>query len=187
MNTKQKIGITAAAGIIGVGSLIGIAYAQADPTDSQSPSASSSSSAGLGNQHHRGGQEGRGMMMQGNMAAKLAEKLGLDQTRVADAIEAAQDATRPTDRDAGTRLTEAQREAVHEAFVQELASQLGSDQATVSKALDEIRAEADTQRKADLQTRLDKAVSDGKLTKAEADAVLKAAEAGIIGFGGGRR
>jgi hypothetical protein len=37
----------------------------------------------------------------------------------------------------------------------------------------------------DLKTRLDKAVEEGKLTRAEADAVLKAVEAGVLGPQGG--
>lgn len=184
MKTSQKIGIGAAAGIVGIGSLLGVAFAQADPTDG--PSSSSSSSAG----QHQWGRHHRGMdmgMIGDALANRLADKLGMDQATVADAIQAAREATRPADQGKGNQPTDADRAAHHEAFVQELASQLGKDQTTVSNALDEIRGDFQTQRKSNLQTRLDEAVSSGQLTQAEADAVMKATEAGVIGFGRGQR
>jgi len=49
---------------------------------------------------------------------------------------------------------------------------------------EEEREHAQEERAAALKTRLDKAVTDGKLTQAEADAVTKAVEAGVIGGGG---
>ncbi len=69
----------------------------------------------------------------------------------------------------------------------QLAEKLGVDQAKVTTMLEEIRASHEADHKAQFTTRLDQAVTDGKLTRAEADAVLKAAEAGVIGMGGGPR
>ena len=43
---------------------------------------------------------------------------------------------------------------------------------------------AQAEKAAALQTRLDQAVTDGKLTQAEADAVTKAVQNGVIGGGG---
>jgi hypothetical protein len=69
-----------------------------------------------------------------------------------------------------------------------LAKELGVDQAKVQAALDKIRAEQQAQAKADrlaaLKQRLDQAVTDGKLTRAEADAIYKAAENGVLPEGG---
>ena len=64
-----------------------------------------------------------------------------------------------------------------------LAQALGLDESTVTTAIQEVRAEAN-------KKILDQAVSEGKLTQAEADAVAKAATAGIAevhGAGSGPR
>lgn len=50
-------------------------------------------------------------------------------------------------------------------------------------ALEELRTEAQKNRAAALKPRLDQAVADGTLTQAEADAVTKAVEQGVIGGG----
>jgi len=84
----------------------------------------------------------------------------------------------------------------HQQLASALAKELGVDEAKVSDALEKLREEKKADRpertpdkaRTDLKTRLDAAVKEGKLTQAEADAVLKAAEAGIIGghgFGNG--
>jgi hypothetical protein len=65
-----------------------------------------------------------------------------------------------------------------------LASALGIDEAKVTAALDELRTAEPAEHAAALKTRLDKAVTDGKLTQAEADAVTKAVANGVIGGGG---
>ena len=65
-----------------------------------------------------------------------------------------------------------------------LAKELGIDQAKVQAALEKVQAEQQAQAKADrlaaLKQRLDQAVKDGKLTQAEADAIYKAAENGVL-------
>jgi len=85
----------------------------------------------------------------------------------------------------------------HQQLASALAKELGVDESKVSDALDKLREQkkADNPQREgaregarqDLKTRLDTAVKEGKLTQAEADAVLKAAEAGILGPGGGHR
>ncbi len=82
-----------------------------------------------------------------------------------------------------------------------LAKELGVDEAKVADALEKVREEqkqnapdrgqkpTQTDRTAALKERLAKAVSEGKLTQAEADAVVKAYEAGVLGgfgHGGGK-
>ncbi|HCT79951.1 MAG TPA: hypothetical protein DGG94_06460 [Micromonosporaceae bacterium] len=76
-----------------------------------------------------------------------------------------------------------------------LAKELGLDQAKVAEALkkvqEQLRAEAEANRDKNqpearanhleqLKTRLAEAVKAGKLTQAEADAIVKAAEAGVL-------
>jgi hypothetical protein len=89
---------------------------------------------------------------------------------------------------------EDRRAAQRDAYAEALAKELGIDKEKVSVALDKVDADRQAQFKAErlaaLKTRLDAAVKDGKLTQAEADAILKAAENGALGegpggFGGG--
>jgi DNA-binding MarR family transcriptional regulator len=115
-------------------------------------------------------------------AAALASKLGVDQSKVTDALKAFRDANKPTTPPAeGTRPDPA---AMQAELAKSLAASLGIDEAEVTAALDELRTAEQAERAAALKTRLDKAVTDGKLTQAEADAVTKAVQAGVIGGGG---
>jgi hypothetical protein len=78
-----------------------------------------------------------------------------------------------------------------------LATELGIDKEKVAAALAKIQAEREANRPAhdgqnpprdrgaDLESRMATAVTEGKLTQAEADAILKAAEAGVLGPAGG--
>lgn len=74
-----------------------------------------------------------------------------------------------------------------------LATELGIDKAKVAAALQKVQAaqqsKAQAGRTAELKTRLDAAVTAGKLTKEQAAAILKAAESGVLmgpgGHGGG--
>jgi hypothetical protein len=80
-------------------------------------------------------------------------------------------------------------------FASSLAKELGVDEAKVTAALEKLRSEKagdkagdkapDRGERQDLKTRLDAAVKEGKLTQAEADAVLKAVESGVLWSGGG--
>jgi DNA-binding transcriptional regulator YdaS (Cro superfamily) len=125
-----------------------------------------------------GGRGGHGMVQ----ASALAAKLGVDETKVSDALKAFRDANKPTTPPAdGQKPDPATRDA---ALAKALADSLGIDEAKVTQALEELRTEAQAERAAGLKTRLDQAVTDGKLTQAEADAVTKAVQNGIIGGGG---
>jgi hypothetical protein len=69
-----------------------------------------------------------------------------------------------------------------------LATELGIDKAKVAAALEKVRSaqqdKAKGERTAQLKTRLDEAVKAGTLTQAQANAILKAAEAGVLPQGG---
>lgn len=90
-----------------------------------------------------------------------------------------------------TKPDRAAREAARkDALATALAKELGIDKAKVAAALDKVQADQQAQVKADrtaqLKTHLDAAVAAGKLTREQADAILKAAEAGVLpdGLGG---
>jgi hypothetical protein len=84
---------------------------------------------------------------------------------------------------------EAVREQRQQELAAALATELGIDKAKVAAALEKVeaarQAEAKADRIADLKTRLDAAVQEGKLTAEESAAILKAAEAGVFPHGGG--
>jgi hypothetical protein len=84
----------------------------------------------------------------------------------------------------------ADRAARQDELAAALATELGIDKAKVAAALEKVQAdrEADAKadRLADLKTRLDAAVKEGKLTAEQSAAILKAAEAGVLPQGGGR-
>jgi len=74
------------------------------------------------------------------------------------------------------------------ALAEALAKELGIDQDKVEAALEKVEtdlaAQAKTERQERLKTELDQAVKDGKLTREQADAILKAAEEGVLPGGG---
>lgn len=183
MKTLPKVGLAVAAGALAIGGIAGASLAQADPTPSPTPSGTAT--GGTGTTEDKPGRHGENRGDRNDrLATALAEKLGLDEAKVADAVEAAHTAAEAADDDTTGSDDRAAEQA---AFVTALAKELGVTEEAVTKAMDEIRADADATKKADLASRLDQAVTDGTLTRAEADAVLKAAEAGVIGYGGRRR
>lgn len=183
-NKKLTLGLSAAgvALVAGLG-VSGAAYA-ATTTPTPTPSASASVDSPTDGQ--RGGPGGHGKRGggMGVQAAALATKLGVDEAKVTEALQAFRDANKPDaasgDKAAGTRPD---RSAMEAALAASLAQSLGIDEAKVTAALEELRAEAQTERAAALKTRLDKAVADGTLTQAEADGAAKAVEKGVIGGG----
>jgi len=115
----------------------------------------------------------------GASASELAATLGVDETTVGEALEAIAQEQRASGEKPSTDPT-ARRAALAKA----LATKLGIDEAKVSAALEAVEADHQAAREAALKTRLAEAVKAGKLTQAEADAVLKAAQQGVIGYGG---
>jgi hypothetical protein len=96
--------------------------------------------------------------------------------KVRTALQEYREANRPsTPPDPGTKP--ARDDA---ALAKALASKLGVDEAKVTSALAEIRSARDAERAKAVTDRLAAAVKAGTLTQAEADAVKKAADAGIV-------
>lgn len=190
---KKAAGVSAVAvaAVLGLG-IANIAQADDSTTSTPSPTSTSSTDAnrggGGGMGHGKGGMMGRGAKAE-ELAADLATKLGVDQAEVEDALDAVRDDVKAA-RKAGGKLTDADRDAMRQTFADALAKELGVDAAKVTDALDAVQQERQAERfaehEAELKERLADAVTDGKLTQAEADAVLKAAKAGVIGMGGGR-
>jgi len=111
----------------------------------------------------------------------LASKLGVSQDQVASALDEFWDENRPSAQpNPDQRPDPAERDA---ALAKALATKLDIDVAKVKVALDEIRAERQAERAAALKDELDAAVQAGTLSQAEADAVLKAVEKGVIHAG----
>ncbi len=177
MAPSKRTAIAVAAGAVAVAAGLGVAgIASADPTPtpgSTPTSGQTSGPDGRGWGHHRGPR-------MADLAGKLAEKLGVEESKVADALRGFRQQNRPMPQDPADRPDPAERDA---ALAKYLAGELKIDEAKVTAALADLRTERNAERAAALKSRLDQAVKDGTLTQAEADAVTKAVEKGVIGGG----
>ena len=179
---------SAAAGALALGVGVGLAgFASADPTTTPSPNPSASAPADPGRGGGPGGHRGGRGFGGADLAEQLAERLDVTEAEVTRALQEIRDADRPAKPStapsadpsaAPTRPDPTAREA---ALAKALAEKLGVDETKVTKAFAEIRAARQADRAAELKTKLDAAVADGTLTRAEADAVTKAVEKGVIG------
>ena len=139
---KMTLGLSAAALALGAG--IGVAgMASATTTPAPAPSASSSASAdgststmpggGMGKHGGRGGERGIAQ------ASALAEKLGVEEAKVTEALQAFREANKPAGPPAeGEKPDAATREA---ALAKSLAESLGIEESKVTAALEELRSE----------------------------------------------
>lgn len=180
LSRKKNItlGISATALALGLGlGVTGMASATTTPT----PTPSTSSSAATDNPDNNGMRGGHGGD-RGQLAADLATKLGVDQAKVTAALRTFRDANKAATKQAGG--TEPDHAAMDAAMAKSLATTLGIDDAKVTTALTDIHGAEQATRAAALKTKLDKSVNGGTLTQAEADAVTKAVEKGVIGGGG---
>ena len=182
--TKIALGLGAAAVALGAGlGVAGMASATTTPSPPPTPSSRAPGHRPVDGYGMRGGRHGHGGAELGGRAKELAAKLGVDEAKVADALKAFREANKPatppaTPPAAGQKPDPAARE---KALAASLAKSLGIDEAKVTAALAELRTAEQAKHAAALKPRLDQAVKDGTLTQAEADAVTKAAEKGVIG------
>jgi hypothetical protein len=182
-STKRiTLGVSAAALALGAGfGVAGMASAATTPTPTPSTSATAEATPGAPDGQGRHGGHGRGGDRAGVEVSGLAAKLGVDEAKLTEALKTFRDANKPSAPPAeGTKPDQAAREA---ALAKSLASSLGIEESKVTAALEELRTAAQADRAAALKTKLDKAVTDGTLSQAEADAVTKAVEKGVIGGG----
>lgn len=176
MLNKRKVvlgaGAAAVAAALSLGAA-GMASAETTSTAEVTSTAAASPGEGGGPGGHHGGRGGFD-------AAALAAKLGVDETAVTEALQSVRE-NLEAERDASTERPErAEMESMMSAA---LAEALGVEEAAVQTALDELRAEKSEERAAEIQDKLDAAVTDGSLSQAEADGAAKAVEKGIIGGG----
>ena len=177
---SKKTAVAVAAGVLALGAGVGIAgVAAADPTPTPNPTATASGSPSPGTERPGGGGRHGGGFRDGAQLTELADKLGVTEDQLSDALRAVREETRST-----TPPTEQSREERDAALAKALAEELKLDEAKVAQALAEIRTARQAERAAALKERLDAAVADGTLTQAEADAVTKAVEQGVINGGG---
>lgn len=177
----RKLALTGAATLASAGLLLGIPQISHAETDqpSDGPSASSSSTP----------RPGPGKGPQHLDLSALAERLGVEESALKEAFEAIRPSA-PSSSEKGQPPSAEAREQRHEELAKALAEKLGLDKATVSSALTEMHEARNREHAARLTSVLEQAVTDGTLTQTEADAVAKAAAAGLVGPagpGGGRR
>ena len=185
MDNKLIMGISAAALAAGVGfGATQLANAETtSPTPTQSATAmpdtgsTSTDDTGRGG---RGGHRGGGL---GVDVSELSTKLGVDETKLEEAVKTVREATGDEEKST-TAPTEEERTAKRAAFAKALAEELGLDEQKVADAISEVRAAAKAERTASQKERLDQAVTDATLTQSEADAVQKALDAGIVSMRG---
>jgi hypothetical protein len=157
---------------------------QGDPNRGTTDSGNGGKGWGPGGRH--GGGMGMGMGRGADLSA-LATKLGVDQTKLQDALKAVRDELKASRKAGQGTATKPDPTTMQDELATKLASKLGIDVAKVKAAFADLRAahEADEQKSFD--GRLAQAVKDGKLTQSEADAVKKAAQAGVIDMHDGPR
>ena len=178
--------VAVAAGMMALGAGVGVAgLASADPTATPSASSTAQSSTGSGSDDRTDGHGGRHGERDTELAKTLADKLGVTEAKVTEALQAIREANRPTAKPS-TGSAEPDRAARQAELVSQLADKLGIDEAKVKAAFDEIQTARQADRAAALKDDLDAAVKAGTLTQAEADAVTKAVQKGVINAGGHR-
>ena len=199
---KKVAGIAAVgAAALAIGFGISSAAQADDATPAPSPTTQSGSNGsngnGDGNGNGRGwgagGKHGMGEMSAfGGDLSELASKLGVDEAQLRDAMAAVRDdlkdevkGLRGAAKDDPNADRQALRDQMQQKLADALAAELGIDSSKVSSALEDLEAAREAERDQALTDRLDQAVKDGKLTQAEADAVKKAVDAGVIGGGPG--
>jgi hypothetical protein len=178
---KKAFVVSTAVAVTALGAAVGVSsLASAGPTPTPTPSGTPS--AGTPDSTPTKAGDGPGHRMRGEQfAQELAGKFGVPQDDVATALGEIREENQPTSRPDPSQLPDpAERDA---ALAKSLAEKLNIDEAKVTAALDELRSERQAARAAALEERLDAAVTAGTLTQAEADAVQKAVDKGVIHAG----
>ncbi|RAX48778.1 hypothetical protein DQ353_13730 [Arthrobacter sp. AQ5-05] len=150
--------------------------AAADATGAASdPATGTTQSAPSESGGHRGGHRDGDP----EMAAGLAEKPGVEESKLSEALETFREANKPAERTGDAAGPDrAQGDA---ALAESLAESPGLEESTVTAALEELRTAGQADRATVLKSKADAAVKDGTLTRGEPGAVTKAIGKGVIG------
>lgn len=195
LTPKKKLAAVVAAGAAATALALGVAgAAQADTSAPTTPTTSSttpSSTNPSGADGRHGGGPGSGHrggfgFGDADDLTGLATKLGVDKSALSTALAAVRDELKPATGARPAPGTRPDVAAMQKQLATTLASKLGISVTTVDTALTELRTAHDADRSRAFADRLAQAVKDHKLTQTEADAVTKAAQAGVIGMGGRR-
>ncbi|MEO5653659.1 MAG: hypothetical protein ABIN79_07090 [Marmoricola sp.] len=190
MSILRKASTAAAISVAGAGIAVGgIGLAAADDgTSGQGAGAQTNSpSADGATANSATAREGRGPGDRGGsdqLAAGLAEALGVQQSDVTAALQAVREKRGPetsTEGETRTRPSETEREARRAEMAAALADELGVSEQRVTAAMDSLAVDRVAEGRSALAERLDTAVAEGSLTEAEKQAVLKAFDAGVLG------
>jgi hypothetical protein len=176
MDKHAMVRTTIAAGVAGLGLSVGAVAMATAEDNGATTTVSEAAIADRGPGHHE------------QMAAELADALGLSEEKVAAALEAVHDELRPERTDEGvppTPPTDEERADREAEFAKALAAELDISTTKVAAALAELQADAEAEGRARLSERLDTAVDEGDLTEADKASVLKAFDAGVLGGPGG--
>lgn len=179
--SKTRVAAAIVGGALALGGITaGATVAAADPTES--PSATPSAGPPTPNVPATPGSgpsdgQVRHPEVGGLWAAGLAEKLGLDEDKVREALESVHREMRADREDLSDPPSRDERAAER---AKRLAEKLGVDQSDVETAIAELQDAHKVVAFTSLKERLAEAVEEGTLTQAEADAVVKATEAGVI-------
>lgn len=170
MSILRTASTAVALSVAGAGIAVGgIGLASADESVSGEVSATQISppTDGRGPGHGPGHRRGPG-----ELAAGLAEALGLEESDVTAALQAVRDHLEP-----GAPAEDETRAEMASA----LADELGVSEQQVTDALASMAADRMAEGRSMLADRLDAAVADGSLTAADKQSVLKAFDAGVLG------
>lgn len=157
MDSKQKTGLAIGAAIIGAGAVFGGSYALGSSTGQSQAQPADQSSQESGPGSGRGPGGGGGGMGMNNLAPALAKKLGVDEAKITEAIQSVMQDSRPsgapsdgTQASPGARPSDggSDRSGMNEKLAKAIAEKLGIDEAKVTKALEEVRAEQQASRQA---------------------------------------
>ncbi len=183
------------AGVGGVAVLAAAAFAVPTLAHAQSAGGDAVPGTAIAHQHGKGGAhaDGKGGPRGGAGLDQIASVLGVTSDQLRAAMQQVGQAQKPATRPAAPPTAE-ERAARQSAFEAALAAEL-STSTGVSVSADAVRnafqaaqTAAQAQHLAQLKTRLDQAVADGRLTQTQADALYGLAQShqpGKMGFRGG--
>ena len=143
--------------MIAASAVFGVSYALGSSTGQSQAQPADQSSQESGPGSGRGPGGGGGGMGINNLAPALAKKLGVDEAKVTEAIQSVMQDSRPsgapsdgTQASPGARPSDGgfDRSGMDEKLAKAIAEKLGIDEAKVTKALEEVRAEQQASRQA---------------------------------------